>query len=86
MKTKLMMIMGALLGTVLMAGAQGSGDKPKGGKPQGPPPQLLEKFDTDKDGKLSKEEREAMKAERQKSGDGQGKAMLEKFDTEGWQD
>jgi len=88
MKTKLMMAMSALLGTMLMAGAQGSGDKPKGdGKPpggrsQGPPPLLLEKFDTDKDGKLSKEEHEAMKAERQKVGDSQSKAMLEKFDTD----
>lgn len=87
MKTKLMMTMGALLGTMLMAGAQGAGEKPKGegkppgGRPQGPLPQMLEKFDTDKDGKLSKEEREAMKAERQKAGEGQRKEMLDKLDT-----
>ena len=86
MKTKLTMIVGALMGTMLMAGAQGAEKKPKGeGKPGGPPavpPFLLEKYDTDKDGKLSKEEREKMKAERQKEGDAQRKAMLDKFDTD----
>ena len=88
MKTKLMMTMGALLGTVLMAGAQSAGEKPKGegkppgGRPQGPPPHLLEKFDKDKDGKLSPEEREAMKAEREKATEEQRKVMLEKFDTD----
>ncbi|MCX6846404.1 MAG: EF-hand domain-containing protein [Verrucomicrobia bacterium] len=88
MKTKLMMTMGALLGTVLMAGAQGAGERPKGegrppgGRPQGPPPHLLEKFDKDKDGKLSFEEREAMKADRQKASEEQRKVMLEKFDAD----
>ncbi|MGA0854081.1 MAG: EF-hand domain-containing protein [Luteolibacter sp.] len=86
MKTKLTMIVGALMGTMLIAGAQGAEKKPKGeGKPGGPPavpPFLLEKYDTDKDGKLSKEEREAMKADRQKEGEGQRKAMLDKFDTD----
>lgn len=88
MKTKLMMTMGLLVGTMLMADAQGPGDKPRGeGKPpggrmQGLPSQLLEKFDADKDGKLSDEEREAMKAERQKASEAQGKAMLDKLDTD----
>lgn len=88
MKTKLMMIMGALLGTMLMAGAQGSGDKPKGdGKPpggrsQGPPPLLLEKFDTDKDGKISAEEREAFKAERLKEMEQRRKEDFHKFDAD----
>jgi hypothetical protein len=88
MKTKLMMTMGALLGTVLMAGAQGAGEKPRsegkppGGRPQGPPAHLLEKFDKDKDGKLSPAEREAMKAERQKASEEQRKVMLDKFDAD----
>jgi hypothetical protein len=88
MKTKLMMTMGALLGTVLMAGAQGVGEKsrgggkPPGGRPQVPPSHLLEKFDKDKDGKLSLEEREAMKAERKNVGEGEGKGMLDKLDTD----
>ena len=86
MKTKLMMTVGALMGTMLMAGAQGAGEKPKGqGKPGGPPAVpafLLEKYDTDKDGKLSKEEREAMKAGREKEMESRRKADFEKFDTD----
>ncbi|RYD35895.1 MAG: hypothetical protein EOP87_06520, partial [Verrucomicrobiaceae bacterium] len=59
MKTTQLMILGALLGATALAGAQ---DKPKRGGPV--PPEILEKFDADKDGKLSKEEREAARAAR----------------------
>ncbi len=44
-------------------GAQGQGPKGKKMSPE-MRAKMLEKFDTDKDGKLSKEEREAMKAAR----------------------
>jgi hypothetical protein len=51
-----------LLGTCLIAGAEGNPDKP--GKPHHkgpPPPEMLKEFDKDGDGKLSEEERKAMR-------------------------
>lgn len=69
MKITKLFVTAALLGSAAFATAQ---DKPK--RPPHPP-EVLEKFDTDKDGKLSKEEREAMRAEREKE-------MLEKYDAD----
>jgi len=72
MKTTKLIILGALLGATAFAGAQ---DKPKrGGGPV--PPEILEKFDADKDGKLSKEEREAARAAREKEFDKDGDGKL----------
>ena len=51
-----------LLGTCLIAGAQGNPDKP--GKPHRkgpPPPEILKEFDKDGDGKLSEDEHKAMR-------------------------
>lgn len=47
-----------LLGTCLIAGAEGKPDKPQR---KGPPPEMLKKFDKDGDGTLSKEEKDAMR-------------------------
>jgi hypothetical protein len=71
MKTTHLMILGALLGATAISGAQ---EKPKRGGPV--PPEILEKFDADKDGKLSKEEREAARAAREKEFDKDGDGKL----------
>lgn len=73
MKTTHLMILGALLGATAIAGAQ---DKPKRGGGGPVPPEILEKFDADKDGKLSKEEREAARAAREKEFDKDGDGKL----------
>jgi uncharacterized membrane protein len=69
-----------LLGTCLIAGAQGNPDKP--GKPHRkgpPPPEMLKKFDKDGDGKLSDEERKAMREAMQE----RNKEKFKKFDKDG---
>lgn len=64
-----------LLATVASLGLTAAHAEPKGpGRPV--PPEVLERFDLDKDGKLSPEERKAAMAERRQK-------MLEKFDTDG---
>lgn len=72
MKSTKLIILGALLGVTAIAGAQ---DKPKK-EGRGVPPEILEKFDADKDGKLNKEEREAAKAAREKEFDKDGDGKL----------
>lgn len=61
-----------------LASAQESPRGPRQGGPRELPPQVLERFDTDKDGKLSQEERKAMRDERME----QRKKMMEKYDTD----
>ena len=75
MKTSTLMTLGALIGTCAFASAQ---DQPKhpGGPKREVPPAILEKFDLDKDGKLSDEERKAVKEEMK----AKHAAMLEKYD------
>lgn len=74
MKTTPLMILGALAATVSFASAQ---EKPKRGDGPPPfPPEVIEKFDADKDGKLSKEEREAARAAREKEFDKDGDGKL----------
>ena len=78
MKTTTLMIIGTLIGASAFATAQ---DKPKrdGRGPGGGggfPPEVIEKFDTDKDGKLSKEERQAARAAREKEFDKDGDGKL----------
>jgi Ca2+-binding EF-hand superfamily protein len=72
MKSTTLIILGAVVGLASIAGAQ---DKPKReGRPV--PPEILEKFDLDKDGKLSKEERDAARAAREKEFDKDGDGKL----------
>jgi hypothetical protein len=77
MKTTTLMIIGTLIGASAFASAQ---DKPKrgpgGGGGGGFPPEVIAKFDTDKDGKLSKEERQAARAAREKEFDKDGDGKL----------
>jgi len=81
MKTKLMMTLGALLGTGMLATAQDQPERPKGPHVP-PPPEILEKFDKDGDGKLSEEERKAMREAMHARMEERHKEMLEKFDTD----
>jgi Ca2+-binding EF-hand superfamily protein len=72
MKLTKLMILGTLIGATSFAAAQ---EKPK--RPERPvPAEILEKFDADKDGKLSKEEREAARAAREKEFDKDGDGKL----------
>ena len=75
MKTTPLMILGALAATLSFASAQ---EKPKRGDGGGLPlpPEVIEKFDADKDGKLNKEEREAARAAREKEFDKDGDGKL----------
>ena len=60
MKTKSIVILAATFGLVASSYAEpGKGKKGPGRPPL--PPEIIEKFDTDKDGKLSKEEHNAQK-------------------------
>ena len=74
MKTTPLMILGALAAAASFASAQ---EKPKRGDGPPVPPEVLEKFDADKDGKLNKEEREAARAAREKEFDKDGKLSEE---------
>jgi Ca2+-binding EF-hand superfamily protein len=82
MKATKLITLGALIGTCSFASAQ---DKPK--RPDAPkrevPAAVLEKFDADKDGKLSPEERKAAREEMKGKGDERKSKMLEKFDKDG---
>jgi len=74
MKTTILMTMGALAGSCLFVSAE---DKPQRHKhPQREiPPELVAQFDTDGDGKLSEEEREAARERKHKE-------LLEKYDAD----
>jgi hypothetical protein len=77
MKTKLMTLILALAACGATHADEEKGKRP--GPPRGArpvPPAVLEKFDKDGDGKLSKEEREAMMEARKAE-------MLKKFDKDG---
>ena len=80
MKTTPLIMIAAAIGLSGAAHAE-EGKGPR--KPHKIPPEILEKFDADKDGKLDEEERKAAKAAR---GDMEAKfrqEMLEKFDVDG---
>jgi Ca2+-binding EF-hand superfamily protein len=81
MKTTSFVTLSALLASCAFAVAE---DKPT--RPDRPqrelPPALLEKFDTDKDGKLSDEERKTMRTEMEAKREQFRAKMLEKFDTD----
>jgi len=74
MKTSYLLPLGAFLATFTFASAQ---DKPKrpAGPPREVPAKVIEKFDKDGDGKLSKPERQALREQRKTR-------MLAKFDTD----
>jgi hypothetical protein len=90
MKTKLLILLTMATGGSLLAIPEGPGGRPErpGGpgpdrERRGPPPEVIERFDSDGDGKLSQEERrEAMKARREMRGQIRQR-MLEKFDANG---
>ncbi len=77
MKTTLWITLGAMIGSSLIVSAEDKPQRPT--RPDGPPPAMMEKFDTDKDGKLSEDERKAMKEKMEEH----RKEMLTKFDKDG---
>ncbi|MBK1882578.1 EF-hand domain-containing protein [Luteolibacter pohnpeiensis] len=79
MKTKLLSIAGILLGTAAISFAQEKPEPPKRAERK-IPEEVLKKFDKDGDGKLSDEERKAMRAERQAEAEKMRKENLEKYD------
>ncbi len=78
MKSPQLLKLGILVGTCTFAVAQDEPKRPE--RPERPareiPAEVLEKFDKDGDGKISREEHKAMGEERQKE-------MLSKFDKDG---
>jgi Ca2+-binding EF-hand superfamily protein len=81
MKATTLITLGALVGTCTFATAQ---DKPK--RPDGPkrevPAEMLEKFDADKDGKLSDDETKAMHEAMKARMEERKAKMLEKYDAD----
>ncbi|TLD72315.1 EF-hand domain-containing protein [Phragmitibacter flavus] len=76
MKIATLLFFGVLTSSVTLATAQDKG-KPKGpGGDRPVPPEVLEKFDADKDGKLSPEERKAAREAREKEFDKDGDGKL----------
>ena len=97
MKTNTLIVVAALIGLAGVANSEerkpshdrGNGADGKG-RPDRPfhpirplPPEVLEKFDTNKDGKLDEAEREAFKKVRMEKEEEMRKKMLEKFDKDG---
>jgi hypothetical protein len=79
MNTTLLLTLGAIIGTCSFASAQEKPNRPHREMPQA----LLETFDTNKDGKLSEDERNAMKAAMQAKAEERKSAMLAKYDKDG---
>lgn len=62
----------------------GGPDGPRHGRPEGPPPaEIIAKFDKDGDGKLSEDERAAMKEARKTMMEARKKEILAQFDKDG---
>ena len=97
MKTNTLIIVAALIGIAGVANSEerkpthDRGNRLGGiGRPDRPfhpdrpmPPEVLEKFDTNKDGKLDEAEHEAFKKARMEKEEEMRKKMLEKFDKDG---
>jgi hypothetical protein len=81
MKTTPWITLGTLIGSSLIVCAQDAPQGPR--RPQGPPPQLVKEFDTDKDGKLSDDEKKAMHDAMQARMEARRKEMLAKYDADG---
>jgi Ca2+-binding EF-hand superfamily protein len=81
MKTSGILSLAILLCTSLPGAAQDQPQKPR--KPHGPPPpELIKEFDKDGDGKLSDEERQAMRESMRARMEARKKEMLERFDAD----
>lgn len=82
MKTTLFATLAALVSSCMIASAQDGPKRPK--RPHGPPPaEILEQFDKDGDGKLSPDERSAMREAMKAKSEERRAAMLKKFDADG---
>jgi hypothetical protein len=82
MKTTLFATLAALVGTCMIASAQDGPNRPK--RPQGPPPgEVLKEFDKDGDGKLSDDERTALRESMKAKAEERRKEMMKKYDTDG---
>ncbi|MFD2257671.1 hypothetical protein ACFSSA_13390 [Luteolibacter algae] len=81
MKTKSIIVIAAALGIIGTAGAQGSKPERKGGG-HTPPPEVIEEFDKDGDGKLNEEERQAARAAHKEMMEARKKEVLKKFDAD----
>ncbi len=79
MKTTKLIILGALIGTCSFATAQ-DGAPPEGAPKHKMSPEDRDKFDADKSGDLSDEEKATMKAALKAKGEERKAAMLAKFD------
>lgn len=79
MNTAPFLALGAIIGTCSFAAAQEKPDRPHREIPLA----LLETFDTNKDGKLSEDERNAMRAAMKAKGEERKAAMLAKYDKDG---
>ncbi|MFM2242137.1 MAG: hypothetical protein RLZ97_992 [Verrucomicrobiota bacterium] len=82
--TPIITLLALLAGSTITASAQ------NGGRPQGPPrgdrqlpPEVIAKFDTDGDGKLSEDERKAAREAFRAEAEKRREAMLAKYDTDG---
>jgi Ca2+-binding EF-hand superfamily protein len=82
MKTTSLITLAALIGTSSFAAAQEKPNRPDR-PPREIPAALLETFDTDKDGKLSDDERNAMRAAMKAKAEERRAAMLAKYDKDG---
>lgn len=82
MKTTTLMIVAASMGLIGFAQAEEVKEAKKERPERKLPPELIEKFDKDGDGKLNKQEREAARAERRARMEERRKQALEKFDTD----
>ena len=80
MKTNTLIVIAAAIG---LSGAAYAEEGKKERPPHKLPPEILEKFDKDGDGKLNEEEREAAKAARGEMEANRKKEMLAKFDKDG---
>jgi hypothetical protein len=81
MKNRTLITLGLLLGASLSATAQEPAPKrPPGGRM---PPAIVKEFDKDGDGKLSEDERKAMREALKVRMEDRRKQMLEKYDADG---
>lgn len=81
MKTTLWITLGAMIGSSLIVSAEEKPQRPN--RPDVLPPAILEKFDTDKDGKLSEDERKAMHEAKEAKMAEHRKEMVTKYDADG---
>jgi Ca2+-binding EF-hand superfamily protein len=83
MKTKTLIVVVTALGIAGVTYAQEPSRDRKNRVDRPIPPEVLEKFDTNKDGKLDETERQAMRESYRNREGGMDKRMLERFDKDG---